>query len=971
MAASGCLDEERSEELEHSVVRKALLDMIRPERIYHQRGEFDYASVRSSAGPGPSSGPGGLAKCLVERLASGGAAPSVLVNNKVVVGAASASSARGLASNAARLDGYDGDQEPAEFATERRNHRYDRAPSTDSVATSSGESCRSSSDSASSAPCSPESVISDSGGAEGLPDSVAILVSGALADAVPPDSGFNLSRLLLPQQHRQGETAAEARKRDLRLVDEVVAAASATTTESRPVSSPPASPRPQSSALAAAAISFSSASCLSSSSATFTATATSPATASSAVERFLANSSASTVGPLVPPSLSPLATSPVASVSVSSSSCSAATAVSHSASCVTGSATTSSGSVGLQASPSASAKCGVSQAAAVSPASTPGACAKSSRRKRRQSGDAKKRDSPLVSDDDAEDEDICRRREAEVESLLRHCIDLVADRLDPQHCISSLRGYRKDHQSEAHRHSETSGHQASPSRSCRHQDHQPHCNIHHQERLTLGEGAEVACGWPQERRSSCHVQEREHRHTVHDHHHQRNQHHSHHSQPQDHKPQDQETHAKHHPHRNTHLENHHHHEHLRPPSPILPPCSPECSSSSTSSSSSSSTSSNCGSIPGDDDSQCLLATQTTAEDDAASAAALSMSVSSTPTTDSLALTTPPTISLSTSTSSSTTTAAVFSAPSSSLLATAPSPCSSSQSAASVAAEDGLFTCRWLDCEMRLRSEDALGDHVRGAHVDSQTRDQGVYLCRWQGCKVFERRSCSRQWLERHVTLSHCGSRPFPCIVAGCGQRFGSQAALQRHVNAHFERSLNGSGPVPSGGGAGSSASGSGVTSGGSLLGSRGLGSKELASGDSPLKLLRLRKKLKCRRRAWATVKHPDFFDAGVMEELRHRLTEVSAPQSPAEPHSWNGSTVTFHATVMARRKENTGKVKVLLHWVPEHILPDSWEPENQSTEKVVALSSLSADDLHTLNLWPKDLPTPCQGLSGSRRRKRK
>ncbi|KAL1442221.1 hypothetical protein MTO96_007843 [Rhipicephalus appendiculatus] len=273
--------------------------------------------------------------------------------------------------------------------------------------------------------------------------------------------------------------------------------------------------------------------------------------------------------------------------------------------------------------------------------------------------------------------------------------------------------------------------------------------------------------------------------------------------------------------------------------------------------------------------------------------------------------------------------------------------------------------------MRLRSEDALGDHVRGAHVDTQTRDQGVYLCRWQGCKVFERRSCSRQWLERHVTLSHCGSRPFPCIVAGCGQRFGSQAALQRHVNAHFERSLNGSGPVPLGGGAGSSGSGSGVASGGSLLGSRGLGSKDLANGESPLKLLRLRKKLKCRRRAWATAKHADFFDAGVMEELRHRLADVSAPQSPAEPHSWNGSTVTFHGTVVARRKENTGKVKVLLHWVPEHILPDSWESENQSTEKVVALSSLSADDLHTLNLWPKNLPTPCQGLSGSRRRKRK
>ncbi|KAK8784786.1 hypothetical protein V5799_008849 [Amblyomma americanum] len=115
-----------------------------------------------------------------------------------------------------------------------------------------------------------------------------------------------------------------------------------------------------------------------------------------------------------------------------------------------------------------------------------------------------------------------------------------------------------------------------------------------------------------------------------------------------------------------------------------------------------------------------------------------------------------------------------------------------------------------------------------------------------------------------------------------------------------------------------------------------------------------------------------------MEELRHRLADVSAPESPTEPHSWNGSTVTFHGTVVARRKENTGKVKVLLHWVPEHVLPDSWVSENQSTEKVVALSSLSADDLHVLNLWPKDLPSPCQesscegsSFAGGRRRKRK
>ncbi|KAL3222991.1 hypothetical protein MRX96_027881 [Rhipicephalus microplus] len=577
----------------------------------------------------------------------------------------------------------------------RRNIALQRRFANFGVATSSGESCRSSSDSASSAPCSPESVISDSGGAEGLPDSVASLVSGELSDVVAPplDSGFNLSRLLLPQHHRQGETAAEARKRDLRLVDEVVAAAAAasTTSEPRTVASP-ASPRPQSST-SAASVSLSSASCLSSSSpATATATSSTAACSSisispsSAAERVSVNGTASTPAPSVA-SLLP-------SVSVSSSSgCSAVTTV---ALCVTSSAVTSAAVCRQTLS-----KCGGVLPPTSSPTSSPtspphpGSCAKSSRRKRRLSGDSRKRDSPPVSDEDeAEDEDICRRREAEVESLLRHCIDLVVDRLDPQHCASST-GSR------------------------------------------------------------------------------------------------------------------------------------------------------------DEDSRCLLESQTTVGDNATPANKLSTAKGSI-----LAVT--PKVSLTAAASSTTTTTASKSSTSSlpGAFTSAPSPCSSSSQSstgtASVAAEDGLFACRWVECEVRLRSEDALGDHVRGAHVDTQTRDQGVYLCRWQGCKVFERNSCSRQWLERHVTLSHCGSRPFPCIVAGCGQRYGSQAALQRHVNAHFERSLNGSGPVPLGGGAGNSASGSGVSSGGSLLGSRGLGSKELANGESPLKLLRLRKKLKCRRRAWAT-----------------------------------------------------------------------------------------------------------------------
>ena len=86
------------------------------------------------------------------------------------------------------------------------------------------------------------------------------------------------------------------------------------------------------------------------------------------------------------------------------------------------------------------------------------------------------------------------------------------------------------------------------------------------------------------------------------------------------------------------------------------------------------------------------------------------------------------------------------------------------------------------------------------HVISQAT-QEQYVCLWLGCKVHGRTSCSRSWLERHV-LAHAGTKPFRCIVDGCGQRFNSQVSplklvktplphlslqltLERHVNGHF------------------------------------------------------------------------------------------------------------------------------------------------------------------------------------------
>lgn len=61
------------------------------------------------------------------------------------------------------------------------------------------------------------------------------------------------------------------------------------------------------------------------------------------------------------------------------------------------------------------------------------------------------------------------------------------------------------------------------------------------------------------------------------------------------------------------------------------------------------------------------------------------------------------------------------------------------------------------------------------HVNSQTYSE-TFVCLWADCKVFNKPSCSRSWLERHV-LSHGGNKPLQCIVQKCRQRFSSQVTI--------------------------------------------------------------------------------------------------------------------------------------------------------------------------------------------------
>ncbi|GIX82839.1 zinc finger protein jing [Caerostris extrusa] len=117
------------------------------------------------------------------------------------------------------------------------------------------------------------------------------------------------------------------------------------------------------------------------------------------------------------------------------------------------------------------------------------------------------------------------------------------------------------------------------------------------------------------------------------------------------------------------------------------------------------------------------------------------------------------------------------------------------------ADDG--DCKWLGCN-RLADDNTtetdLVDHIRQCHVQSQPDDCKSYVCLWVGCKVYERASCSAAGWS--VTCSCMGgSKPFRCIVDGCRQRFGSEGALERHVNSHFRTRSD---PTGSAGGGGTS-----------------------------------------------------------------------------------------------------------------------------------------------------------------------
>ncbi|KAM9845551.1 zinc finger protein aebp2-like [Aulostomus maculatus] len=223
-----------------------------------------------------------------------------------------------------------------------------------------------------------------------------------------------------------------------------------------------------------------------------------------------------------------------------------------------------------------------------------------------------------------------------------------------------------------------------------------------------------------------------------------------------------------------------------------------------------------------------------------------------------------------------------------------------------------YMCCWDQCLLQFPSSPDLAEHIRATHVDGQRG--GVFVCLWKGCKVYNTPSTSQSWLQRHM-LTHSGDKPFKCVVGGCNATFASQGGLARHVPTHF-----------------SSQSSSKVSSQGRV--------KE----ESPSKAgLNKRRRQKNKHRRSLPRPH-DFFDAQTMDAIRHRA--ICLNLATHIESLGNGHSVVFHSTVIARRREDSGKVKVLLHWTPEDILPDVWVNESdrqQQKTKVVHLSQLPTD----------------------------
>ncbi|RWS06845.1 zinc finger protein aebp2-like protein [Dinothrombium tinctorium] len=265
--------------------------------------------------------------------------------------------------------------------------------------------------------------------------------------------------------------------------------------------------------------------------------------------------------------------------------------------------------------------------------------------------------------------------------------------------------------------------------------------------------------------------------------------------------------------------------------------------------------------------------------------------------------------------------------------------------------DRTMVCKWTNCDWP-GSYDDLVDHIREIHVELQpyhnhqhivastsspfsaisaTSDQSParesstscspsasqqqqYVCLWEGCKVYGKGSLSRSWLERHV-LQHSGPRPFKCIFEGCGARFKARSALERHVNAHFNGSLNETGgkDVPCCGESTDASNelsfinnnSSNIHEGPMMMRAKGANgtmysncphsAATSSSSGTPNKLYKRKKVNKVKRRCVNLKSNQDYFDVCIMEHLKYSLYQLNAMTGIDIAGSQRN--ITFHSKV--------------------------------------------------------------------------
>ncbi|XP_070563729.1 zinc finger protein AEBP2-like [Ptychodera flava] len=176
-------------------------------------------------------------------------------------------------------------------------------------------------------------------------------------------------------------------------------------------------------------------------------------------------------------------------------------------------------------------------------------------------------------------------------------------------------------------------------------------------------------------------------------------------------------------------------------------------------------------------------------------------------------------------------------------------------------------------------------------------------------------SKSQTWLAKHM-LFHSGGKPFKCVIGGCNASFGSWNGLARHVPTHFNDSN----------------------------GQKTTRSKE----DSPGKILK-KKRTRFKRRV-SLVKTDDYFDSRIVDVLKHKLVQLN--KKTKLDTEGGGNSIIFRSSVIGRRKESDGVVKLLLHWTPENFLPDVWVAESQASSmhtRTMHLSRLPSESMSQLD----------------------